>query len=490
MKLREYQLDAVEKLREKIRSGARSLVLVSPTGSGKTVIASHIIDNASTRGVPVLFLAHRKELIDQASGKLTAFEVPHGVIMAGYPSDTTAPVQVASVQTAIRRKMPAHFRLIIVDEAHHAAAESYRKIIDLYPDAIVIGLTATPFRADGRGLGNTFTDWVRVASVSELIDWGFLVPAKYWAPSSVDLQGVKRSKGDFDEAELADRVNKPRLIGNIVEHYAKITPWQRAICFAVNCDHSRAIVDAFKASGIPAAHLDAETPRGERENILADLALGNIHVVSNCGILSEGYDNPAVSVCIQARPTMSLSLHLQQIGRVLRPHPDKQFAVVIDHAGNTLRHGMATEDHAVDLGKGVGQKKDPQEKIPTLRTCSRCFAILPSSATECPACGAQLGQAPKPVKVAAGSLRELPMPSCKYCGSEKTEKRPHPLHGTGIWCSSCGRHLRWIGKQVSPQEFLKKQLELCRMKGWKEGRAAMVFKARYGRWPSQEDRAA
>ena len=490
MNLREYQLEAVENLREKIRAGLRSLVLVSPTGSGKTVMASHIIDNASQKGNPVLFLAHRKELIDQASGKLDTFEVPHGVIMAGYPLDSTAPVQVASVQTAIRRKLPANFKLIIVDEAHHAAAESYKKIIDLYPDAIVIGLTATPYRADGRGLGNIFQDWVRVASVTDLVDWGFLVPAKYWAPESIDLQGVKRSKVDFDETELAGRVNKPRLVGNIVEHYSKIAPGERAICFAVNCDHSRAIVDTFNASGIPAAHLDAETPRGKREDILADLALGKLLIVSNCGILSEGYDNPAISVCIQARPTMSLSLHLQQIGRVLRPHPDKVVAKVLDHAGNTLRHGFASDDHLVDLSKGIGQKKDPQEKIPTLRTCSQCYAVLPAGMTECPSCGAQLGALPKPVKTAAGNLREVAMPACEYCGSEKSEKRPHPLHGTGIWCSVCGHHLRWLGKQVAPKDFLKKQLELCGTKGWKPGRAYVLFQKRYGRWPSQEDRAA
>jgi DNA repair protein RadD len=484
MQLRPYQLRAIADLRGKIRAGVNALVLVSPTGSGKTVIASHIIDSSVALGRRVLFVAHRKELVDQASAKLSALQVPHGVLMSTYPADPTAPVQVASVQTAVRRDLPAGFDLVIIDECHHAAAESYSKIIATQPGATVLGLTATAFRADGRGLGDTFGGYVQVATVQELTDMGFLVPARYWAPSAADMRGVRKTAGDYDQAECAERSMKPKLIGDIVAHYRRVAPGERAICFAVNVAHSQAITTAFRAAGIAADHLDAETPRADRERILAGLAGGRLSVVCNCGILSEGYDNPAVSVCIQARPTMSLGLHLQQVGRVLRPHHGKQCAKILDHAGNVARHGFATDEHPVDLAEGVRKSRGAGSLAPSVTTCRKCYAVVVSGTEQCPCCGASLASDRPKVKTAAGDLEELKHGACQSCGAIETRT----VEGV-VYCNGCGVELRRL-RRIEPEEYLRQQLRLCSERGWKPGRAFVLFKNRFGSWPTTAQREA
>jgi superfamily II DNA or RNA helicase len=477
MQLRPYQQRAVESLRELFHSGHSRLLLVAPTGSGKTVIAAHLVRSAVSLGngaAGVLFLAHRKELIDQASSKLTISGIEHGIIMAGHPF-TRNPVQVASIQTLARRVGPRQtpemeafllgVKLIIVDEAHHASAASYQEIISLFPEATVIGLTATPFRSNGQGLGSAFQAVTRVAGISELTQLGYLVNARYWAPSAVDMTGVKTVRGDYSEADNMARVDKPKIIGDITATYQRVASGKRAICFAVNVDHSTRLAGAFNMAGIPAAHLDANTSKEERTRILADLVAGHLLVVCNCGILSEGYDNPAVEVCIQARPTASLSLYLQQIGRVLRPHPGKGEALILDHAGNLARHGFASDVYDVDLSEGLSA---PSKRAPAglaLQTCAKCYAVLPKSATECPCCWEKLeGKTMiKPPPEKKGSLEEVRPDLIQKFRSEGLEQR------------------------VS---FLRGVQKVALEKGYKPGWAAFRFKVKYGRWPRKEEYAA
>ena len=485
--LRPYQEDAIAQAAAKIAAGCRSQILVSPTGSGKTVIASHIILKAIIKGNSTLFLAHRKELIDQCSKKLDALSLPHGIIMAGHPYDSLAPVQVASLQTANRRELPADFKLILIDECHHAAASSYKKVLDLYPDAIVIGLTATPYRADGAGLGDVFQDWTRVATIQELTDKGYLVPSKYWGPGLPRLTGVKRKGADYESGALGEAMSKPKLIGDIVKHYQSIAGGERAICFAVNKIHAQTITEAFNNAGIPAAFLHDSTGKKEREKILAWHRIGKCMVLVNVGILAEGYDDPGVSTCIQARPTLSVGLHIQQIGRVLRPHPDKRFAKVIDHSGNCRRLGPMA-DHPVDLEGGLKKKRKRNEDdiAPPLKTCRECYAIFPANLKACPDCGMDSSGPMRTIITKDGDLVELTKPACS-CGCFDTIKIPSPT-GTQIVCAECGFVLRTIRPDLSPAQYYAAKLRECRSRGYKESRAGMMFKVRYGHWPNTQIR--
>lgn len=487
--LREYQSGAIDQAASKVAGGCRRLLLVSPTGSGKTVIASHIVLRSLAKGNPVLFIAHRKELIDQASKKLAAMSLPHGIIMAGCKPDPMAPVQIASLQTAIRRELPDHFKLIITDECHHAAAESYSKVYSQFPDAVFIGLTATPYRADGAGLGDTFDDWVRVADIQELTDRGFLVPARYWSPTIPQLSSIRRKGADFDSEELGEAMSKKHLIGSVVKHYQSIAGGERAICFAVNKFHAEELTNEFNACGVPAAFLHDGTGKRDRETMLAWHRLGKYMVIVNVGILSEGYDDPGVSVCIQARPTLSVGLHIQQIGRVLRPHPDKQFAKVIDHTGNVRRLGPMME-HPVDLSSGLRKKlkRNEDDIAPALKTCRACYAVFPSDKEACPLCGADCRGPVRTIVTKEGDLKELTQPVCR-CGSFDTIKKPSP-DGTQIVCAGCEAVLRTIAPNITPAQYYKREIEACRANNWNTARAGVKYKARYGQWPPRDIREA
>ena len=282
--LRDYQVAAVERVAAALD---RRPILVAPTGSGKTVMAVALVERL---GLPTLWLAHRKELIVQAADRLHAHGLTTGIIMPGFARYTKAPVQVASIATLHRRmnSLPVA-GLIVVDEAHHAAADSYRTILDNYPNAAVVGLTATPFRLDGAGLGDLFGEIVVSAWTDELCDSGVLHrPRVYSTLSPPDLRGVKVQRGDYNTKQLEERVNTTDQNADVVRMWMKHAAEQRTVAFAVDIEHSRAIVAAFTAAGVPAEHLDgASTPR-DRDAILRRLRTGRTHIVSNCMVLTEG----------------------------------------------------------------------------------------------------------------------------------------------------------------------------------------------------------
>lgn len=392
--LRDYQTKALEDLRTHIRAGRRRLLLVAPTGSGKTTIAAAMIHGAVARQKRILFLAHRRELIDQCCDRLNGLEVPHGVIMAGDPRyDLSCPVQVASVQTLVRRDVDFTPDIIFIDEAHHARAESYNTILETYPGAITVGLTATPIRSDGRGLGNLFDVMVECPGIDQLIERGYLVsPVTYTQPrQTFDTKGIKRSAGDYNTKDLAARFNKPKLVGNIVTHWQRLAADRQTVVFAINIEHSQEIRAQFASHGIAAEHLDGETPTDVREAILARLANGTTRVVVNVGVLTEGWDCPVVSCVVLARPTMSAGLYLQMAGRVLRTNPGKTDCIVLDHAGCVHQHGLCntprvwllTEDKAVPEAKA--------DTADTIKVCPDCGAVTPRATPIC-VCGYQFSR--------------------------------------------------------------------------------------------------
>jgi len=291
--LRPYQSDVIAEIEKAIAAGERRILLVAPTGSGKTIIAAEIVSHFTQRYRPVLVLSHRLEIVTQTCGKLYARGIRHGVIKAGFEPRPMERVQVASVQTLWVRAMrsaamqlpPAD--LLIVDECHHATATTWRNIIAAYPDAALIGLTATPCRGDGRGLGGIFTSLIECPQVAELIAQGYLVKSRVYAPVTPNLRGVHVRHGDYVEDELADRMNSAKLVGDIVTHWHKFGERRRTVAFGVNVAHSLHLRNEFVKSGVRAEHLDGETPKDERDAILARLASGETEVLANCMVLTE-----------------------------------------------------------------------------------------------------------------------------------------------------------------------------------------------------------
>jgi superfamily II DNA or RNA helicase len=412
--LRPFQASAVAEIRGAYMTGYRRVLFVLPTGGGKTYIFVHIAEQAAIRGNRVCILVHRQELVDQSSRSLHAIGCQHGVIANGYRMDLRHTVQVASVQTLARRlhTIPAgFFQLLIVDEAHHAVAGTWAKVLAAMPQSRILGVTATPERLDGRGLDDQFDVMIEGPDAGWLTEQGFLVPCRVFAPPGIDLSGIRRfdTKKGHEASEAILR--QGQAMGDAVTHYRRtIEPVHNgtAIAFCVTVEHAHAVTEAFMAQGIAAATLDGTMDRGIRRRTIDDLGIGReLKVLATCDLVSEGTDIPSVTGGIGLRPTDSLGLHLQQMGRTLRPCDGKPYAVWNDHVGNTLRHGRPTDPREWSpVGRPKGKAKKPSEALP-IRVCAKCFSIIPAAANPCPECG-HLEQAMKrELKVIEGDLREL-----------------------------------------------------------------------------------
>lgn len=411
--LRPFQATAVTEIRGAYMAGHRRVLFVLPTGGGKTFTFVYIAEQAAMRGNRVCILVHRQELVDQSSRSLHAIGCNHGIIASGYRQDLSHTVQVASVQTLARRLHtlpPDFFQLLIVDEAHHAVAGIWAKVLAAMPRAHVLGVTATPERLDGRGLGDQFGTLIEGPDAGWLTEQGFLVPARIYAPPGLDLSGIKRfdTRKGHDEAE--QRLRQGQAMGDAVSHYRRTIAEHHngtAIAFCVSVAHADAVAEAFRAQGIAAAMLDGTTDRGVRKRLINDLGAGVLKVLTSCDIISEGTDIPSVTGAILLRPTDSLGLHLQQVGRVLRPCPGKTHAIINDHVGNTLRHGLPTDPRDWSLeGRPKGKGKKPSDAIP-IRICPSCFSAIPSVANPCPECGHEVAVAKRELVTVDGDLHEL-----------------------------------------------------------------------------------
>lgn len=409
MILRPYQGDIIAEVRECLRRGLRAPLIVSPTGSGKTVMFSHIADGAGKKNKRVWILVHRAELVEQTSRTMREIGIDHGIIAAGWPVNPLPHVQVVSVQTVVRRTgglIPPD--VIIVDECHHAAAGTWGKILAAFPKAIRLGFTATPERLDGKGLSDTFDTLIRGPEVAWLIEHGFLTQPKYYAPpNQLNLDGLHVRGGDFAKDEVSAMMDKPKITGDAVGHYHRLCPGAPAVAFCASVAHAEHVAQAFAASGYRAATLDGTLDRTERRKRVRGLADGSIQILTTCEIVSEGFDIPTVTTAILLRPTKSLGMHLQQIGRVLRIAPNKPFAIILDHVGNCLRHGLAEEEREWILeGRKKRDKKNDDDDAPPVRQCPKCYAChVP--APHCPECGHTYEIKKREIEQQEGELVEL-----------------------------------------------------------------------------------
>ena len=409
MQLRPYQQQAIADLRAAFRDGARAPLLVGPTGMGKTVIIAAVLQGVAARGRSAIVLVHRRELIAQTSAKLSLADVPHGIIAAGVPA-TDAPIQIASVQTLARRldRIAAQPDLIVIDEAHHATAGTWGKALTHWPQALRLGVTATPVRQDGRGLKAVFDRLVLGPSTAELIGGGFLCPARLYAPPPVaDLSGLHRRAGDYAIDEAAERMDRPTVTGDAIAHYQRLAAGQRAIAFCCNVKHAEHVCAAFNHAGVEAATLLGCTDPLRRDATVARFGAGELQVLVTVDVVSEGFDIPAAGCAILLRPTQSLGLYLQQVGRVLRPAPGKTHAVVLDHVGNVHRHGWPDDPREWSLDDRLKRAGAAGPPAPSVRTCEVCFAAF-KPAPICPMCGAQCAPIKsRVIKQLAGELQEL-----------------------------------------------------------------------------------
>lgn len=406
---REYQDAIIDKVRVKLRTVKRVLVQL-PTGGGKTVVGGKMIESAAGKGHSCLFTVHRRELIDQTTETFDDVGIRHGIIASGRPYQILERVQVASIDTLKHRMnkganlFPPKF--IMVDEAHHVGAAGWKAVLAAYPDAFVVGLSATPERLDGRGLDDVFEDIVIGPSTGWLIQQGFLSDYRAFAPGDggPDMRGVETARGDYVRAQTSALMDKPTITGDAIKHYQRLALGQSAVCFCASIEHSQHVAEQFRNAGIMAWHLDGTTPAGERSETIRAFRNGEIKVLSNVDLFGEGFDLPSLTASILLRPTKSLALYLQQVGRCLRKHPGKDRALILDHAGNIARHGLPDEEREWSL-KGRDKKKKGGASLDA-RQCPMCFA-LHRPAPICPECGHVYGTQSREIDQVDGELKEI-----------------------------------------------------------------------------------
>ena len=405
MKAYPYQERAVARMWQvMMQSRARSLLLVSPTGSGKTVVAAKFIRRALRQRKRIVFVAHTAQIIDQTYETLLACGVPEfriGVLMAaderieGHADRKRdgAPIQICGIATLARRDLAPRADVVIVDEAHHAEANSYKTLIGCYPRARIFGLTATPARADRKPMRDTFGALYVIATPTQLIKARRLAdPVVYSAGAGskgmalldAQLKGVRRGAHDYNQKQLGQAMNHRVLVGNIIKEWKRLGEGRRTVVFASGIAHSKAIVARFKAAGVAAEHIDGEMNAKDPNKvarILERLDSGELTVVSNYAVLAEGWDQPSVKCIVLARPTRSLTTYLQMTGRSSRPYKGQR-PIVLDHAGNCWRHSLPFIDREWSLDAPPKADGDAP-----LKSCSECEAVIAAGHKECPECG-------------------------------------------------------------------------------------------------------
>lgn len=460
--LREYQIKAIDRLRETLQSGKRKPVMVLSTGGGKSITFGQIIANAVQKGKIILWIVHRRNLVTQMRDVLIKeFGITPGIIMSGFESDIENPVQLVSIQTYSRRillgekwNVPAD--MVLIDEAHRSVSKQYQKVIENYKDKIIIGCTATPVRADGRGLGEIYDSIVEIADVKMLTDQGYLAPVKYYVPVDIDLVGMRLAGGDYVTKDLEGRMINTKLIGDVVQNWLKLAEGKKTIVYAVSVKHSIALRDEFIKHGVKAYHLDAKSPDDEREKVFNKMQSGEIDVICNVALYQEGLDVPNVEVIVMARPTKSLGLWRQCAGRGLRPSPGKDHCKILDHGNVIEDNGLLDWEIEWSLdGKQKAWKVKSGTKEKQACKCRVCHKVF-EGLKECPDCGTPLKSFGKKILTVEAELEEM---------GAKTKH------------SMLEKRLYWGMIQYWVQE-----------KGKSEKMAYAKYKTRFGVWPDHSIR--
>jgi len=461
-KLRDYQKSAIQSLRAKLAEGKKRIVLQIPTGGGKTAVAGSIIRSALGKDRRAIFTVPALSLITQTIDSFTRDGIKKIGVMQGQHelTDKDQPVQICSVQTLARRFVPKA-DLVMIDECH-VVYDLYNRWFNdpEWADIPIIGLSATPWT---KGLGKLYQDLVIGETTQGLIDAGYLVPFRPFAPSHVDLSDVRTVAGDFDLEGLDKAMNTAKLTADIVETWLDRGEGRPTLCFAVNRAHAQNLCDAFNRAGVPAAYVDGETPLDERDELAVDFKAGKYKIICNVGVMTTGVDLPFVSCLIIARPTKSEMLWCQIVGRGLRLADGKKDCIILDHSDTTKRLGFVTDiiHHELNMGKkrDGGAAKEWDEPKP--KECPKCTYLRPPKMKVCPNCGFEA----KPqanVFTAEGTLAELN-------GTGKNKKQDDGL-------------TQYDRMEIFYQELLGFAL----MKGYKSGWAYHQYISKYKKPPDKQ----
>jgi superfamily II DNA or RNA helicase len=389
--LRPYQRELLDKTRAALAAGKRAPCIVAPCGAGKSVIVAEIARCATAKRNRVLFLVHRRELCGQIERTFARWGVDMFYCYVGM------------VQTVVRRidRMPPP-SLIITDENHHSSAASYKKIYAAFANVPRVGVTATPIRLDGSGLGDVNDALIEGVDTKWLIENGYLAPFDYYAPPIADLTGLTVARGEFVTADIMNRMDKATVYGDAITNYKNLADGRKAICYCASVAHSKRMAQMFREAGIPSAHIDGETPSPVRDRLIQLFRDGEIRVLCNVDLISEGFDVPDCGASILLRPTQSLTLYIQQSMRCMRPAPGKR-AIIIDHAGNYARFGLPDEPRKWDL---TAKKKSKGEAALNVRQCPQCY-FTHGKAPKCPKCGFVYQVKSRQLAEAAGTLQRI-----------------------------------------------------------------------------------
>ncbi|NHZ35339.1 DEAD/DEAH box helicase [Massilia sp. CCM 8692] len=467
--LRPYQAEAVQNLRAALARKVLRLMLNSPTGSGKTEVGMALVKGARAKHRRVAFLCNRVHLVEQTSRRFTKAGISHGIIQGENTTRVYEPVLVASIQTIAKRGLPA-VDVILIDEAHTVAGSAeYRAVIieAAARNVPVIGLSATPY-AKGLGkhydelAGALFQEMIVAATIPELIEGGFLVDCEVYAPSEPDMSGIKQARNafgdmDYTDADVGRAADKPELVGDIVTHWQRLAAGTATVCFAANIAHSKHIVESFQAAGVSAEHVDCYTSPEDRRAILGRIETGETLIVSNVGILAEGWDFPACRTLILARPTRSLIRYIQMAGRVLRPHASKVRALILDHSGTVSRLGFPTDEFPLELDDGTPKPAssttdDAAREAALPKACPTCAYM--TTAHKCPICGhARVKKSG--VEVQAGELVLV-------------QKKQKPT-------------------KIDKQAFYSQLISVATKKGYQAGWISNQYRNYFGVWPKGLD---
>jgi len=472
--LRPYQSEAIDLARQRVSEGHRPIIC-APTGSGKTVIAGHMARDAIDAGQRVLWMTGREEILRQTYAtfvELCGVENVGILMRDEKPWWMYPPVTVASWDTLKSRwpksdlwHIPAN--LVLVDEAHLALSKVMSEtVMPYYQEKTVVGLTATPARRTGRGLGSYFTRIIQVRSVQQLIDEGFLAPCEYWAGAHVDVARLKidPKTRDYREKELAVASMEGKLIGDVVDNWLRIAKDRHTIVFGVDIAHAQALAERFQAVGIVAEVIHSKMMHGTRSEISQQFREQKVQVLVNVGIATYGYDVPSINCVVLARPTKSIVLHHQMIGRGIRPKPDGGYCMVLDHADNVRRLGCIEDEIRWRLSEGkeaatnTTRDGDPtrgkQPDSPPVE-CAQCHYIFVRSRI-CPKCGWEKPLASRDIETVQADLVKV-----------RKAKSEAPL------------------SQDDQRQWYFDSLAWCGKHGKKPGFAAHAFKEKFGEWPKR-----